>query len=110
MCLVAVAWRTHPRWPLALIANRDELHVRPAAPAGFDPDAPDVYGGRDLVQGGGWLQVSAHGRLAALTNVRDGRGGCRSRCGRRSRCRCGCGRRCHAAADQQGQRGQNREQ
>ena len=73
MCLVAVAWRTHPRWPLALIANRDELHVRPAAPAGFDPDAPDVYGGRDLVQGGGWLQVSRHGRLAAVTNVRDGK-------------------------------------
>ena len=73
MCLVAVAWRTHPRWPLALIANRDELHDRPAAPAGFDPDAPDVYGGRDLVQGGGWLQVSRHGRLAAVTNVRDGK-------------------------------------
>src|SRR5690606_41161178 len=54
LCLVAVAWRAHPRWPLALIANRDELHARPTAAAGFDPDAPDVYGGRDLVQGGGW--------------------------------------------------------
>jgi len=70
MCLVAVAWRVHPRWPLALIANRDEAHARPSAAAGFDPQAPAVYGGRDLVQGGGWLQVSREGRLAAVTNVR----------------------------------------
>jgi uncharacterized protein with NRDE domain len=72
MCLIAFAWRAHPRYELALIANRDEFHARPAAPAGFDPDAPDVYGGRDLQAGGGWLQVSARGRLAAVTNVRTG--------------------------------------
>lgn len=74
MCLIAFAWRAHPRFPLALIANRDEAHARPTAAAGFDPDAADVYGGRDLVQGGGWLQVSTQGRLAAVTNVRDGTG------------------------------------
>ena len=72
MCLIALAWKVHPRWPLALIANRDELHARPTAPAGFDPEAPHVYGGRDLVAGGGWLQASTHGRLAAVTNVRNG--------------------------------------
>jgi uncharacterized protein with NRDE domain len=72
MCLIALAWRAHHRYPLALIANRDEFHARPAAPAGFDPDAGDVYGGRDLVQGGSWLQVSTRGRLAAVTNVRAG--------------------------------------
>ena len=72
MCLVALAWRRHPRWPLALIANRDELHARPTAAAGIDPAAEDVYGGRDLVQGGGWLQLSRSGRLAAVTNVRNG--------------------------------------
>ncbi len=70
MCLIAIAWRTHPRWPLALLANRDEAHARPSAPAGFDPDAPEVYGGRDLMQGGSWLQARADGRLAAVTNVR----------------------------------------
>lgn len=73
MCLIAAAWQCHPRWPLVLIANRDEAHARPATPAQHDPDIPAVYGGRDLVAGGGWLQVSAHGRLAAVTNVRDGR-------------------------------------
>src|SRR5690606_41231709 len=74
MCLIAVAWRLHPRYPLAIAANRDEARARPAAPAAIDPEAGDVYGGRDLVQGGGWLQLSARGRLAAVTNVRDGRG------------------------------------
>jgi len=72
MCLIAVAWRSHRRFPLALIANRDELHSRPAAAADFDPEAPGVCGGRDLVQGGSWLQVSARGRLATVTNVRRG--------------------------------------
>jgi uncharacterized protein with NRDE domain len=72
MCLIAVAWQTHPGFPLALIANRDESHDRPAAAAGYDPEAGDVYGGRDLVQGGSWLQVSTRGRLAAVTNVRAG--------------------------------------
>lgn len=75
MCLIALAWRVHPRFPLALIANRDEFHARPTAAASFDPDAPDVYGGRDLQAGGSWLQVSGRGRLAAVTNVRAGLAG-----------------------------------
>lgn len=72
MCLIALAWRVHPRYRLALIANRDELHARPTAAADVDPAAIDVYGGRDLLQGGGWLQISTRGRLAAVTNVRAG--------------------------------------
>jgi uncharacterized protein with NRDE domain len=72
MCLIAFAWRTHQRFPLALIANRDEFHLRPAAAAGVDSEAATVYGGRDLVRGGSWLQVSTRGRLATVTNVRAG--------------------------------------
>ena len=72
MCLIAIAWKVHPRYRLALIANRDESHARPTAPAGVDPDAADVYGGRDLQAGGSWLQVSTRGRFAAVTNVRAG--------------------------------------
>ena len=72
MCLVALAWRAHPRYALALIANRDEFHARPSAPAGPDPEDPDVYGGRDLQAGGSWLLASARGRLAVVTNVRVG--------------------------------------
>ena len=74
MCLIALAWKVHPRYPLALIANRDEAHDRASAAAGFDPDAPHVCGGRDLVAGGGWLQASTRSRLAAVTNVRNGLG------------------------------------
>ena len=72
MCLIALAWRAHPRYRLAMIANRDEAHERPAAPAGFDPQDPDLYGGRDLRAGGSWLMASRQGRLAAVTNVRAG--------------------------------------
>lgn len=72
MCLIAFAWRSHDRYPLALIANRDELHQRPSAAAGLDPEAPEAYGGRDLSRGGSWLQVSTRRRLATVTNVRAG--------------------------------------
>ncbi|MDR6992099.1 NRDE family protein [Luteimonas sp. 3794] len=72
MCLIAIAWKTRPDLPLALIANRDEFHARPSAPAAFDPQHADVYGGRDLVQGGSWLLASSRRRLAAVTNVRAG--------------------------------------
>ena len=73
MCLIAAAWQRHPRYALAVIANRDELHARPTAAAGPDPAQPDVYGGRDLEAGGSWLQVSTRGRMSAVTNVRVGR-------------------------------------
>lgn len=72
MCLIACAWQAHPRWPLVLIGNRDEVHARAATPAGFQSDAPQVYGGRDLEKQGGWLQLSTRRRLAAVTNVRVG--------------------------------------
>jgi uncharacterized protein with NRDE domain len=72
MCLIAVAWKCHPRYRLVLIANRDEFHARPSLPAQAHADAPDVYGGRDLDRGGSWLLASASGRVAAVTNVRAG--------------------------------------
>jgi len=72
MCLIALSWKQHSRYRLALIANRDEAHDRPASPAGVDAIDPALYGGRDLLAGGSWLMASAHGRLAAVTNVRAG--------------------------------------
>lgn len=74
MCLIAFAWKSHPRLPLVLAANRDELHARPAAAADYLREHPGVYGGRDLQAGGGWLMSSRKGRLAAVTNVRAGPG------------------------------------
>lgn len=69
MCLIALAWRMHPRYRLVLAANRDEFHERPTLPLGPWQDAPAVIGGRDALHGGGWLALRG-ARLAAVTNVR----------------------------------------
>ncbi len=68
MCLVALAWRAHARWPLVVAGNRDERHARPSAPADWWDDPSSVCGGRDLVAGGSWLAVHRSGRLAVVTN------------------------------------------
>jgi uncharacterized protein with NRDE domain len=68
MCLVAIARHAHPRWPLLLLANRDEFHARPSAPAHWWDESPDLLGGRDLAAGGSWLAVSRSGRFAVITN------------------------------------------
>ena len=70
MCLMAVAWRSSPQFPLVLAANRDEFYDRPSAPANWWPDSQHVLGGLDLRAGGSWLAVDKSGRLAAVTNVR----------------------------------------
>ena len=70
MCLIVFAWKVIPGTPLIAAANRDEFYDRPAAPAGWWEDHPQVYAGRDLRGGGTWLGVSRAGRFAALTNIR----------------------------------------
>ncbi len=75
MCLILIAWRVHPHTPLVVAANRDEFHARPAAPARWWSDAPEVLAGRDLQAGGTWLGVSGRGRFAAVTNYREGQPG-----------------------------------
>lgn len=69
MCLIALAWRVHPRYRLVLAGNRDEDHARPTLPLGAWDDAPEVIGGRDALHGGGWLALRG-GRLVTVTNVR----------------------------------------
>ena len=71
MCLIVLAYRCHPEFPLIVAANRDEFFQRPTAAADFWPDHPDVLAGRDLEQSGTWMGVNRNGRFAALTNVRD---------------------------------------
>ncbi len=70
MCLIGIAFRTHPKHELVIAANRDEFHTRPSAGAAAWADRPGIFGGRDLSQKGSWLAVSGQGRLAAVTNVR----------------------------------------
>lgn len=73
MCLILVAWKKHPEFPLVVAANRDEFHARPAARAAFWQDQPGILAGRDLEAKGTWLGVSRTGRFAAVTNYRGGR-------------------------------------
>ncbi|MBP7407874.1 MAG: NRDE family protein [Flavobacteriales bacterium] len=71
MCLIAIAYKVHPRYPLIVAANRDEFLDRLAEPARFWPAEPHVLAGRDRRAGGTWLGVTTGGRFAALTNYRD---------------------------------------
>lgn len=71
MCLILVAFKTVPDYPLLIAANRDEFHARPAQKADWWPDDADILGGRDLQAGGTWLAVHRGGKFAAVTNYRD---------------------------------------
>ena len=82
MCLLLLAYKVHPNYPLVVAANRDETYQRPTARAAFWHDYPHIYGGRDLEKGGSWLAIARSGRIAAVTNFRDGY---RSKNGVRSR-------------------------
>ena len=52
MCLLLLAWKTHPRYRLILAGNRDEFHERPTAPLNWWQDDPRILGGRDLKASG----------------------------------------------------------
>jgi uncharacterized protein with NRDE domain len=71
MCLILFSFKTQPGFRLILAANRDEFYARPTRPLSAWTDVPEIYGGRDLKEGGTWLGISRRGRLAALTNYRD---------------------------------------
>ncbi|MCZ6585344.1 MAG: NRDE family protein [Gammaproteobacteria bacterium] len=72
MCLAVFSHLASAAYSLVFAANRDELHERPTAPAGWWNDHATILGGRDLKAGGSWLAVDRRGRLAAVTNFRDG--------------------------------------
>ncbi|WOT05303.1 NRDE family protein [Shewanella youngdeokensis] len=71
MCILFVALKAHPQYPLIICANRDEYHHRPTEPAHFWPNHEQLLAGRDLEAGGTWLGVNQQGLIAALTNIRD---------------------------------------
>jgi uncharacterized protein with NRDE domain len=72
VCLILFAVDAHPQYRLIVAANRDEFFARPTAPAAAWPDADGIVGGRDLEKGGSWLAVKRGGRVAAVTNFRNG--------------------------------------
>lgn len=71
MCLAVLAIDVHPDWPLIVIANRDEFHLRPTAIMQPWVQTPTLLAGQDLLARGTWLGVTTTGKFALLTNVRD---------------------------------------
>ena len=71
MCLLVLAWKSHPRYRLIVAANRDEFHERPAAPLAWWQDEPRILAGRDLRGLGTWMGVARSGRFGIVTNFRD---------------------------------------
>lgn len=71
MCLLVLAWMSHPRYRLVVAANRDEFHDRPAAPLAWWGDGAPMLAGRDLAAGGTWMGITRAGRFGAVTNFRD---------------------------------------
>lgn len=74
MCLVGLAIDASRRFPFVVAANRDEYFDRPAARLGWwqpAPDVPEILAGRDLKAGGTWMGLTAAGRFALVTNVRN---------------------------------------
>jgi uncharacterized protein with NRDE domain len=71
MCLILFSIDRHPAHRLLLLANRDEYFNRPARPAQYWPEYPEILAGRDETGGGTWLGLNRRGRFIALTNYRD---------------------------------------
>jgi len=69
MCLLAIAFQTHPDAPLIVTSNRDEFYPRPTLAMHWWEDAP-ILAGKDLQAGGTWMGLSRNGRFAAVTNYR----------------------------------------
>ncbi len=83
MCLLAFAISEDPRRPFVMGSNRDEFFARPtlALHSWQSAEGTLIHAGRDEQDGGTWLGVNDHGRVAMLTNVRSGT----LKSGRRSR-------------------------
>ena len=71
MCLISFSWQPEARYPLVLVANRDEFYARPTDKVHYWEDNPNILGGRDRQANGSWLAVNKNGRFAAVTNYRE---------------------------------------
>ena len=75
MCMLVVACRVHPRYPLIVVANRDEVLDRPTEAlhewTGGAEDEGGIVAGRDVTAGGTWLALAPGARFSAVTNVRE---------------------------------------
>jgi len=72
LCLVGWAYGHFADAELVIAANRDEFQARPTQAMHLWQDKSGVLAGRDLEAGGTWLAVDQRGRMAAVTNFREG--------------------------------------
>jgi uncharacterized protein with NRDE domain len=70
MCLIVFSYKTHPKYPFILAANRDEFYKRPTAPLHRWDTEPPIIAGKDEEAGGTWLGLTPEGRIGFLTNYR----------------------------------------
>jgi uncharacterized protein with NRDE domain len=70
MCILFIAIKQHPLYPLIIAANRDEFTQRPTQTAHFWSTQSDMLAGKDLLAGGTWMGINTRGDVAALTNIR----------------------------------------
>ncbi|HVZ07622.1 NRDE family protein [Rhodopila sp.] len=69
MCTVVVLVQPTHRFPLQLVANRDERIDRPWDPPGaYWPTHPDIVAGRDRSAGGTWMGMNRAGVVATILN------------------------------------------
>jgi uncharacterized protein with NRDE domain len=74
MCLAALSIGQSERFPVVLASNRDEFFARASQPLAWwrpSEGATPILSGRDLRGGGTWMGLTAAGRLALVTNVRE---------------------------------------
>ena len=73
MCLITFAYKSHPKYSLVLVANRDEFYTRPTRNAQYwiEEGYPDILAGKDLEASGTWMGIHKNRKWAALTNYRD---------------------------------------
>lgn len=72
MCILFLAIKQHPKYPVIICANRDEFHERPTQEAHFWHGKTKILAGKDLKAGGSWLGINSNGSFAAITNIRNG--------------------------------------
>lgn len=68
MCTLALYFQIFPDYPVVIAANRDEYLNRPSTAPVVLQHTPWIFGGKDLVAGGTWLGVNAHGLVAGMLN------------------------------------------
>lgn len=70
MCILFIALKQHPKYPVIICANRDEFHQRPTQSLHVWP-SQQILAGKDLQAGGTWLGLTPSGHFSALTNFRQ---------------------------------------